>query len=75
MKTINLYSNGAFWVELRQDGKRFLVKRYDLKRITRMKWFRNISRATDDFIDVCGLDESDIKTIFRSEKRGGEINK
>lgn len=64
MKTLHLHSNGHLWIELRQDGKRFLVKSYEFKRVTRMKWFRNIGKALSDFVEVCGLDEKDIKEIF-----------
>ena len=72
MKTIALQSNGSLWVELRQVGKRYLVKSYEFKRIVRMKWFRNLAAASSDFVDVCGIDSRDIEEIFHSEKKGGE---
>lgn len=72
MKTIALESNGSVWIELRQVGKRFLVKSYEFKRITRMKWFRNLKAASEDFVEVCGLDSQDLDKIFHLEKKGGE---
>lgn len=72
MKTIELYSNGSLWVELTRDGKRFLVKGYDDKKVFLRRWFRNIERATSDFVDVCGIDSEDIKKFFHSENKGGE---
>jgi len=72
VKTIALQSNGVLWVELRQVGKRYLVKSYEFKVITRMKWFRNLAAAANDFVEVCGLDETDLEKIFHSEKKGGE---
>ena len=72
MKTLALRSNGALWIELRQVGKRFLVKSYEFERITRMKWFRNLATACDDFVDVCGIDRADVDSIFHLEKKGGE---
>lgn len=68
MKTIALRSNGSLWVELRQEGKRFLVKSYEFKRIVRMKWFRNIGKALNDFVEVCGVDEKDIQEILNGKK-------
>ena len=68
MKTIALRSNGSLWVELRQEGKRFLVKSYEFKRIVRMKWFRNIGKAISDFVEVCGVDEKDIQEILSGKK-------
>ncbi len=72
MKTIALRATTDHWTELRREGKRFLVKRYDARRIVRMKWFRNLAKAVDDFVDVCGLDSGDIEEIFHSENKGGE---
>ncbi len=72
MKTICLQSNGSLWVELRQDGKRFLVKVYTFKRIETMKWFRNLAKAETFFLDACDEFADEFLNNFRLEKKGGE---
>ena len=68
MKTLSLISDGSRWLELRQDGKRFLVKRYTFKKIERMKWFRNLRAAATVFDDEL----TSFFETFRLEKKGGE---
>lgn len=72
MKTIHLHSNGHSWVELRREGKRFLVKQYDSRRITGMKWFRRFDSATTFFAEALAEFGDAFAANFHSEKKGGE---
>lgn len=69
MKTLKLEMRGGVWFELRQDGRRYLLEVCESGRPVVRRWWRNLIRACDDFVEVCGLDDSDLHELLGVSER------